>query len=166
MRYVGVARRALAVLIDSLLWVIPASVFADAFHTTHVAGSTSWNFSISSGKSWAVTLLWFAYLVVMEATLGATLGKFVVGIRVVKLDGTPMDFQASLLRNVLRIVDGLFFYLVGAICVWTSPLKQRLGDRVAGTVVVPAGVTVPRGLDANAVPPPPPMAPPPPPPSG
>lgn len=82
-------------------------------------------------------ILWLAYMVYAEGTWGASLGKRATGIRVVKIDGTPMDMQASLIRNVLR-VDGLFFYLVAAIFVWTSPTRQRLGDRVANTVVVPA----------------------------
>jgi uncharacterized RDD family membrane protein YckC len=46
--------------------------------------------------------------------------------------------QAALIRNILRIVDGLFVYLVGAILVWKSDKRQRLGDRVAHTVVVRA----------------------------
>ncbi|MFL5661319.1 MAG: RDD family protein, partial [Ktedonobacteraceae bacterium] len=67
---------------------------------------------------------------------GATLGKMVVGLRVVKLDGSPISWSESVIRNLLRIIDGIFFYLVGAIFVWTSPRKQRLGDRAASTVVI------------------------------
>ncbi len=41
------------------------------------------------------------------------------------------------MRNVLRIIDGLpLFYLASAILIWTSEKKQRLGDRVADTIVV------------------------------
>ena len=54
--------------------------------------------------------------------------------------------QPAVLRNVLRIVDGQLAYLVGAILVMTSRTKQRLGDRVAGTVVVRrSSVTQPVG---------------------
>ena len=75
----------------------------------------------------------------MEAQFGATIGKRLIGLKVVKLDaGAPVDWQAAIVRNVLRLVDGLFFYLVGAIVVWTSGKKQRLGDRIAGTVVIRA----------------------------
>jgi uncharacterized RDD family membrane protein YckC len=42
---------------------------------------------------------------------------------------------------VLRIVDGIVFYLVAAIAVWTSDRKQRIGDRVAGTIVIRARTT-------------------------
>ena len=41
-----------------------------------------------------------------------------------------------MVRNVLRIVDGVVFYLIGVIFILTSDERQRLGDRVASTVVV------------------------------
>ena len=81
-------------------------------------------------------LLPIAYYIVMEATLGATLGKMALGLRVVKTDGSPIGWSESIIRNLLRIVDFLFFYLVAAILIWNSPLRQRLGDQVAKTVVV------------------------------
>ena len=67
---------------------------------------------------------------------GRDLGKMALGLRVIKTDGTPIAWLDSLIRNLLRIIDGLFAYLVGAILIWNSPRKQRLGDRAANTVVV------------------------------
>jgi len=102
-----------------------------------VAGILGAIFRNSPGLSGGVTgLLTLAYFIVLEATQGATLGKMALGLRVVKTDGSPITWTDSLIRNLLRIIDGLFFYLVGAIFVWTSPLKQRLGDRAAHTVVI------------------------------
>jgi len=58
-------------------------------------------------------------------------------MRVIKSTGESLDLKASLIRNVMRIVDFLpFFYLVGAISIWDSKTKQRVGDRLAKTVVV------------------------------
>jgi uncharacterized RDD family membrane protein YckC len=134
MRYVGVGRRFLAILIDyivGLLWTFP---FIDIdrspgyFHAQLRGGGFLASFAIS-----------VVYFTVMEGFLGATVGKFMTGIRVVKEDGSRLDVGAALIRNLLRVVDAFFLYLVGAIFVWTSPLKQRLGDRVAKTVVVTAG---------------------------
>lgn len=124
LEYVSVGPRFLAILIDSL--IIGA-----------VTGFLSFPFRYAPG-AWggSVGLISILYYIVMEATQGATLGKMALGLRVVKVDGSPISWQESLIRNVLRIVDGLFFYLVGAILVWNSPLRQRLGDRAAGTVVV------------------------------
>jgi uncharacterized RDD family membrane protein YckC len=81
-------------------------------------------------------LLPISYYIVMEATLGATLGKMALGLRVVKIDGSPIGWSESIIRNLLHIVDFLFFYLVAAILIWNSPLRQRLGDHAAKTVVV------------------------------
>lgn len=87
-----------------------------------------------------VFFLWFSalvlYFVILEAVAGQTLGKKLVGIRVVRVDGSPIGFTESFIRNLLRIVDGLFGYLVGAIFIWTSDKQQRLGDRAAGTIVI------------------------------
>jgi len=41
-------------------------------------------------------------------------------------------------RNILRIIDGLFAYLIGAVLIWRSDKQQRLGDSYAMTVVVKA----------------------------
>ena len=50
--------------------------------------------------------------------------------------GGHVGFGAAVVRNLLRLVDGLFFYLVGALFAFSSPRAQRLGDRAAHTVVV------------------------------
>ena len=124
LQYVGVGLRFLAVLIDSIILAV-------------VAGILSFLFRGAPGLSGFLTaIIAIGYFIVMEATQGATLGKMALGLRVVKTNGAPITWTDSIIRNLLRIIDGLFAYLVGAILIWTSPLKQRLGDRVANTVVV------------------------------
>jgi uncharacterized RDD family membrane protein YckC len=59
-----------------------------------------------------------------------------VGICVVGEDGERVTFGAAVVRNLLRLVDGLFFYLVGFIFALVSTRGQRLGDRAAHTIVV------------------------------
>lgn len=80
----------------------------------------------------------FLYFVIMEGTYGATLGKMAVGIKVVREDGSKCTMTDALVRNLLRIVDGFFIYLIGAILIWTSEKRQRLGDMAAHTIVVRA----------------------------
>ena len=80
-------------------------------------------------------LILFAYGLLLEASFGATLGKALVGIRVVRTSQRSA-LAASAIRNLLRIVDGLGFYLVGAMVAGCSPCRQRLGDLCAGTAVV------------------------------
>jgi uncharacterized RDD family membrane protein YckC len=85
----------------------------------------------------AITLIvWFLYYTLLEGRYGQTLGKWLVKIKVVKEDGAPISYGDAAIRTILRIIDGLFDYLVGAILIWTSDKKQRLGDRLAHTVVV------------------------------
>lgn len=92
---------------------------------------------VVAGKAfWLFLALGIGYYVVCEATTGATLGKRMVGIRVVGEDGEHPTLGAAVVRNLLRLVDSLFFYLVGGIFALSSPLGQRLGDRAAHTVVV------------------------------
>ena len=79
----------------------------------------------------------FAYVWLLEASFGFTLGKAMVGIRVTRTTGRNA-FAASAIRNLLRRVDGLGFYLVGVLVASCSRFRQRLGDICAGTAVVEA----------------------------
>lgn len=95
------------------------------------------------------TLLW-AYSVVCEVWLdGQTLGKRALGLRVVNADGTPVTWLPSVVRNLLRVVDALpGVYGVGLASTLIDPHARRLGDIVAGTMVIhaqdlPAGQQVP-----------------------
>jgi uncharacterized RDD family membrane protein YckC len=77
----------------------------------------------------------FLYLWLLEACFGATLGKTIVGIRVARTTDRSA-LAASAIRNGLRIVDGIGFYVVGVIVAGCSQFRQRLGDIFAGTLVV------------------------------
>ena len=86
----------------------------------------------------AVTLnatMFFLYGWLLEAVWGATLGKAMVGIRVVGAR-QGRSFSACAVRNVLRIVDGLGFYLVGTVVAACSAARQRVGDMYARTAVI------------------------------
>ncbi|MDM3871364.1 RDD family protein [Porticoccus sp. W117] len=84
----------------------------------------------------AFLLEWF-YPVVFEAIRGATPGKKVMGLLVCQDNGTPLSWSASLLRNLLRVVDFLpFFYGFGLLSTLLNRDFKRLGDLAAGTVVV------------------------------
>lgn len=69
---------------------------------------------------------------------GETIGKRLVGIRVVSIDGGRVGLGAALARNVFASIDAAFFYLVGLASMSMSAERQRVGDRIAGTVVVRA----------------------------
>ena len=134
MEPVGVGLRAVAAIIDTILLFVVAYVIALA-----TGGVTGTGFRLAGGPMFIWLAIALAYYIVLEAQSGATLGKRIVGLKVVKAEGGgPIDWQASVVRNLLRLVDGFFFYLVGAIIIWTSDRKQRLGDKVAATIIVRA----------------------------
>jgi len=84
----------------------------------------------------SISVVSFLYFLISEGFFAATLGKFVMKLRVVGKSGDPCSFTESLKRNVLRFVDWLpTFYFVGAASVFLSQKRQRIGDRFAGTVV-------------------------------
>jgi uncharacterized RDD family membrane protein YckC len=161
--YVSVGRRFVAILID---WIIIGLVTAP-FGSYRVENG-SFHYSSVGGGFLSQLLVTFAYFTILEGAVGATVGKFALGIRVLNADGTKLDWGPALVRNLLRIVDAFPYfipYLVGAILVWSSPTRQRLGDRAGNTIVVKkesvGAPALPRGTDAGSrVPPPPPPPPP------
>ena len=136
MEYAGVALRFVAVLIDGILLIVLllvlALVFGQGYSTnengTHAVGVTA--------DGWWPLFVVLAYYVGSETLTGQTVGKRAVGLRVVDVSGEPIGLGQALVRNVLRVVDAFLFYLVAAISVWSSADRQRIGDRVANTVVV------------------------------
>lgn len=176
MRYVGVGRRFIAVVIDGIIGFVWTYPFLDIDRSPNYLHA-----QLRGGGFFGVFAIGILYSTVMEALFGATIGKFATGIRVVREDGAKLDVPSALIRNTLRVIDVLpFGYLLGAVLVWTSPKKQRLGDRIAKTVVVeassvgaPPGPGEPPGADMWTPSPmapggitPPPMPPPPPVPAG
>src|ERR1044072_1766583 len=84
-------------------------------------------------------IIYLAYFVLLEALWSRTLGKFVQGLVVRKLDGSRCDWTAALIRGSLRILEVnplLFGGLPAGLVIIASARKQRLGDLLAGTVVV------------------------------
>ena len=83
-------------------------------------------------------LVFWAYPIVFEAMWnGQTLGKRALSLRVVSSDGAPVGWLAAITRNLLRTVDMLpFAYATGLVASLADPYGRRLGDMVAGTLVV------------------------------
>ena len=68
---------------------------------------------------------------------GQTIGKRVLRLRVMDVEGMRLQFHQIVMRNLLRFVDSLpMFYFVGGVTCWLTPQCQRLGDIAANTVVV------------------------------
>jgi uncharacterized RDD family membrane protein YckC len=129
-------RRTVAIIIDALLLT---AVIGGLFFALATKNGSS--YSVSGGKGvlfFAVAILLpLLYHSILEGSGGATIGKAITGIRVRNKNGGRASFGRALVRNILRIIDGLFYYLVGWIIAMASgPRRTRLGDMVGGTVVV------------------------------
>lgn len=147
---VGVARRALARLVDlglaalvigagGMVAVLGAAVLASdasTFAAIELLGNDDTGTGAKLRDSALGLLALTAMHTVCEWLHGSTPGKWLLGIRVVALDGTSAGLVAAAKRSVGFLVDQLFFGLVGVHRILNSPRAQRIGDEWAGTMVV------------------------------
>jgi uncharacterized RDD family membrane protein YckC len=86
----------------------------------------------------AAALLFFVYFIIFEGLLhGRTPGKILCSLRVIRRDGRPLGWAGATVRNLFRLLDFLpLLYAVGVVSMFLSAESRRIGDFVAGTVVV------------------------------
>jgi uncharacterized RDD family membrane protein YckC len=86
----------------------------------------------------AIALTMLLYDVAFETLRrGRTPGKSLAGLRVVRSSGRPVDLVASMIRNVLRLVDGMpLSYVPTIVSIAVTQRNQRPGDLAADTVVI------------------------------
>ena len=150
--------RYVALLIDlAILGVIALGVNATFGVDTVTSGSLPppgysgfSHYSYNTLVPWPVLVaVSTAYFALFEVLFAATPGKRAVNLRVLRSDGRRASMSLLLLRNLLRPIDMLAFYVyvfvlsfpvigIGHLLVLITRLKQRLGDMAAGTVVVSA----------------------------
>ncbi len=122
---------AIDVAVVVVLFFIMSALFGDS-----ESDGSSFSVNLTGGPALIYFLLALVYYLVPEGLSGQTLGKKIMGLRVVALDGS-LSWGKVAIRNILRIIDGLpIFYLVGIIAIVTSKKHQRLGDLAAQTIVV------------------------------
>jgi uncharacterized RDD family membrane protein YckC len=102
------------------------------------AGGGELSLTLEGSSALAFATIVLAYFFVGEAAAGRTPGKQLLGLRVVRTDGTPAGPGPILVRTLLRVVDQLpVLYLVGFVVMLVTGRQQRLGDLAAQTHVVP-----------------------------
>lgn len=120
----------------ALAWVIDFIIRAGALMMLSIPLTLLGEFGRGLYMGLLFLLMW-AYTIVLEACWGRTLGKRVMGLRVVAQDGAPIGWMAAITRNLLRTVDMLpFAYALGLLSSLFDRNGRRLGDLVAGTVVI------------------------------
>jgi uncharacterized RDD family membrane protein YckC len=149
--------RMAALIIDGLVLLVPVFLIAYllslAFrhHGFFVANSgattTTTTASGISTTRYGVTLplpgvllicaLSLSYFYICEAVWEQTVGKRVMGLRVRSSSGGPAGLNATAARTILRLIDGIAFYLVGwLVALLTGRRRRRIGDWAGRTVVV------------------------------
>jgi uncharacterized protein len=135
--YAGLGRRALAMLIDNAAWLLAGAFLLfpllDSLYAESEEAGVIGTFVLASA--------WFNYFALCEWRWGQTAGKSAVGIEVMADDARAegesspggISFPAASMRNLLRLVD---FFVVGWVLIARGGRRQRLGDKVAGTVVI------------------------------
>ncbi len=131
--YQGIWIRLVSIIIDNIIVGLIIGILGSVLGQNMMAqGNVPWWLGLF------YFIVYLAYFTYLEGSRGQTIGKMITKIKVVSEEGGKIDMNQALTRNILRIIDGLIAYLVGAILIWRSNKKQRLGDRVAKTVVVKA----------------------------
>lgn len=132
--------RVLAAILDGVP-IIPIFLASGGI-TAHLMGvepSANGSFDLRGGPALVSMFMevatWCAFYFLMEYLFSTTLGKEVMGIEVRSIKGRRCNATEALVRNLVRPIDAIGFYLVGFVVAAVSPSNQRIGDRLAGTEV-------------------------------
>jgi len=167
MELAGIGRRFLAYLVDKLVqFGIIVTLILALLLLAYVTGRSlqGWNYLIELRNmlgQWVLALailtygaIIIGYFILFEYVWsGSTPGKRWQNIRVIRKDGRPITFLDSIVRNVLRFVD-IFaeVYPLGLIVMFLDSRNRRLGDMVAGTLVIAERAVVrPVGMETSRV---------------
>ncbi len=130
--------RILAYLLDLVIFYICVYVFYLLLIGLFIQAMSTADSSIFVFLGLLPVVGWLMYHLLFEMfNRGQTIGKKVLGVRVVRIDGKEPGFTDFLLRAIFQIVDSLFsFGVVGSVLIASSEKRQRFGDMAANTTVV------------------------------
>lgn len=140
----GIGSRFLAAVVDTtliaLLLLVTNFLLLTIANAAGPAGGPS-----GDAAAWFVAVLglvsffvlWGYYIFFEMLWNGQSPGKRLVGLRVIRSDGSPIGVVESIIRNLIRIIDFLpLYYGAGVVVMFVSRRAQRLGDLAASTLVV------------------------------
>ena len=139
----GVGSRCMALLLDTLIQVIVALILVlvvALFRYISPGGENGLGLTglwIQAILYFAIFLLYYGYFAFFESIWnGQTPGKRVAHLRVIQESGRPIQVWQAFARNLMRIIDSIPVYATGMTSMLISKQNRRLGDFVAGTVVI------------------------------
>lgn len=143
--YAGLGRRFVALAVDFALF---CTIFFPVTKATKgvwmmTPGDHQWQYGLLITDPLCLTflLIMLLYFIALEGLVGATVGKWILGVRVVNESGDKPGIARSAIRNLLRVVDALpALNVVGVLLILRSEENARLGDAVAGTRVITSRV--------------------------
>ena len=132
--YAGLGKRILAFIIDAL--VLFAYIIILTFTIYRAISVLDGDNDIGTYELSMIPI--FIYSLIMHIIFnGRTVGKFIMGIKVVKEDGSPARWSDFIVRWIVRLVDlWLFMFTVGTVSILLTDKQQRLGDMMAKTIVI------------------------------
>ena len=152
----GIGSRAIAMLIDAVIMLtvfglMVLALFLSIGYSEDILPNLM-NIYVALVIIVAVFIT-LGYFMLFELLLkGRTPGKKLVKIRVVKINGSPATAGSIIMRNLLRVIDQLpTFYLLGIIVAFVNLQERRIGDLVAGTMVVKEFSNKPDKMQAQSL---------------
>lgn len=141
LRPAGVMPRAAAWAIDLLIRLTATALLLVLFGLLGAGAGAGLSLLLIFAMYWLYPIL---FEVLRD---GQTIGKRAIGLRVIHANGTPVGWLASIVRNLMRTVDMLpVLYGFGAVAGLLDPQGRRLGDMVAGTLVVHVAPAAPAAV--------------------
>lgn len=134
-KLIGLGERMVAFLIDGIILLTYITIMENLVDLSQIFDADGWT---RRGFLGLFMLPAFFYSVLCHTMFGGqTVGKMILKIKVVRVDGAPVEWYNLLVRWMLRIVDiWIFSPSIGILSILLSDKKQRVGDAAAGTVVI------------------------------
>ena len=140
----SIGNRFIACAIDHAIQIVVFITIVIVFLL--ISDAADFTARLNSAPKWVIALLVIIQFIIINGYFaifewlwsGQTPGKRWLKLRVIREDGRPISFFEAMIRNLIRVIDFIVppFYSIGLVSVFASERDQRVGDLVAGTVVV------------------------------
>lgn len=134
--YAGAGRRFVAVFIDGLIILAVYMILGMVLGTGGLGGANSSNLMLAALSNVVSLAIQIGYFVFYQASAGQTLGKKVMGVKVVDMQGKTPGAMTFFVREIIGKLVSTIILFIGYLMILWDGRKQGLHDKIAGTVVV------------------------------